>query len=256
MVCSGRRIHSVLFDLDDTLIDWANASLTWPDIYLPRTAKLRRYMIAAGHDLPDTDELNNLLKDAVIATWNEAKKTLRIPSLGDILCQMFSELGVNVSQIDPEDLLRVFGWAPRPGVTLFPDTLEVLAELRKREYRIGLLTNSFLPMWMRDIELHAYDLIKFMDARVTAADLGYLKPHPSVYWHLLEILQTSPDHAVFVGDRPRDDIAGANEAGMISVLIQPPHLKRRLHDVIPNFTITCLSELLPVLEGLEEGRYD
>jgi len=255
MDCNERRISSVLFDLDDTLIDWANASLTWPDIYRPRTSRVRRYVMDAGHCLPPLDELNDLLREAVITTWDKAKKTLRIPSLGDVLCRLFSDLGVDVSQMDPEDLLRVFGWAPRPGVTLFPDTIMVLTELRQRGYKIGLLTNSFLPMWMRDIELQAYELMEFLDARITAADIGYLKPHPIIYHRLLDMLQTPPGQAVFVGDRPRHDIAGANEAGLISVLINPPHLNRELHDVVPDFTITCLSELLPVLEGLEEGRY-
>jgi putative hydrolase of the HAD superfamily len=210
-------------------------------------------MVDNGHQLPPTEELNDLLRDAVIATWDEAKKTLRIPSLGGVLCKLFGELGADVSQVEPEELLRIFGWAPRPGVILFPDTLSVLTELRNRGYKIGLLTNSFLPMWMRDIELQAYELMEFMDARVTAADVGYLKPHPAIYLHLLDLLQTSPDQAVFVGDRPRYDIAGANKAGITSVLINPPHLDRELHDVIPDFTITCLSELLPVLEELEEG---
>jgi FMN phosphatase YigB (HAD superfamily) len=59
---------------------------------------------------------------------------------------------------------------------------------------------------------------------------------------------------VFVGDRPVNDIAGANEAGMISVLISPPHLDRELNGVQPDYIIQRLSELIPILDKLEEGQ--
>jgi hypothetical protein len=41
---------------------------------------------------------------------------------------------------------------------------------------------------------------------------------------------------------------------MISVLIVPPHLKRELNGVQPGYIIERLSELLPILDKLEEGQ--
>jgi putative hydrolase of the HAD superfamily len=109
-------------------------------------------------------------------------------------------------------------------------------------------------MWMRDSELVAYNLIQYFDARVTAADIGYLKPHPFIYHRAIEMLQTTPEKAVFVGDRPKNDIAGANDSGLTSVLMDPPHLNRDLDGVVPDYTISSLSELLPILEHLDSDR--
>jgi FMN phosphatase YigB (HAD superfamily) len=92
----------------------------------------------------------------------------------------------------------------------------------------------------------------FLDARITSGDVGYLKPHPEIYEHILKMLELKPEQAVFVGDRPQNDIAGANIAGLTSVLISPPHLDRDLEGVVPDYTITTLSELLPLLENLEK----
>jgi putative hydrolase of the HAD superfamily len=105
-------------------------------------------------------------------------------------------------------------------------------------------------MWMRDVELEAYEMLHYFDARVTSGDVGVLKPHPEIYEHILEMLDLRPDQAVFVGDRPINDIAGANEVGLVSVLMAPPHLERELDGVVPDFTIEKLSELIPLLEKL------
>ncbi len=138
------------------------------------------------------------------------------------------------------------------GVTLFDDTIPVLETLRQRAYKIGLVTNSMLPMWMRDVELHAYNIIDYFDARITSGDAGYMKPHPVIYTKILTALEITPEQAVFIGDRPGNDIAGANAVGITSVLMSPPHLNHKLNGNEPDYIITNLSDLLPILEALEK----
>ena len=153
-----------------------------------------------------------------------------------------------------------------PGVVPYPDTVAVLQALREAGYALGLVTNSYFPMWMRDVELEHYQLLDFFDVRITACDAGHLKPHRAIFTRALEHLDTEPERAVFVGDRPEHDIRGANDAGLISVLLDPPqdlgagrdlrqareYLERDLDGVVPDYTITTLSELLPILVELEK----
>ena len=56
-----------------------------------------------------------------------------------------------------------------------------------------------------------------------------------------------PARAVFVGDRPFDDIYGARQAGMRAVLRHNPAVPG--HDVEPDAAIDRLPELLPHLEA-------
>lgn len=247
----SRQIEAVLFDLDDTLIDWADLAVTREEYFGPRVERLHNYLSGLGYELPPASEFQSILDQAIFATWDDAKKSWIIESYGVIMSQVLQNMGFVVDGLDPDELLRVFGWDPWPGVVVFPDTISVLEELRDRGYKIGLLTNSFLPMWMRDRELEAFDLLSYFDARVTAADVGFVKPHPNIYYALLDMMQITPDRAVFVGDRPKNDIAGANAVGLISVLMDPPHLERELSGVVPDYTITCLSDLLPILENLD-----
>lgn len=249
----NRRIQAVIFDLDDTLIDWSQPELSWEEFTRPMTDNIHAHLTAAGHSLPERDEFYRCMREEVERVWDEAREEWKGAYFGSAISRTLRICEIDEAQVDLEEIMRVYDWGPMPGVELYEDALEVLATLRDRGYKLGLITNSFLPMWMRDVELRHYNLIDVFDARTTSGDAGYMKPHPAIYHQLLERLDVTPDRAVFVGDRPQNDIAGANEAGMISVLIDPPHLDRAVNEHVPDYTITKLSELVDVLERLEIG---
>jgi FMN phosphatase YigB (HAD superfamily) len=59
---------------------------------------------------------------------------------------------------------------------------------------------------------------------------------------------TEPARCVFVGDRPWDDIHGAQSVGMRAVLI--PHSDvPTFADATPDAVIDTLSELVPLIES-------
>jgi FMN phosphatase YigB (HAD superfamily) len=247
---SPRQVEAVIFDLDDTLISWSKPAVEWEVFHLSRVEALRNYLVESGHNLPEIQEFHEFVRSRIRQTWDNARDNWIIPSISEIMHQILVELDVDVAQVEMRTLLEKYNWGVFPGVIPFDDTLHVLEELRLREYKIGLVTNSIFPMWMRDVELEAFDIIKFFDARITSGDIGYLKPHPQIYEKILEMLDVRPERAVFVGDRPRNDIAGANQVGLISVLMAPLHLERELDGVVPDYTISTLSELIPLLEEL------
>lgn len=250
MATSRRKIESIIFDLDDTLISWASPTVGRKDFYWPRIAKIHSYLRAMDLQPPPVEEFWLIIDEAIISAWAQAKQTWQIDSLGDILGQVFIDLGLQLNPIDTDEILRQIDWGPRPGVVVFPDTHRVLSELKRRRFKLGLLTNSFLPMWVRDAELESYDLLDYWDARISAADVGYLKPHKKIFLKLLQQLDTEASQAIFVGDRPQNDIYGANEVGMVSILMKPQYLHRDLEGTVPDYTIHCLDELLPIVDGI------
>lgn len=251
-----RWIQAVIFDLDDTLIDWSQPQMSWADYTRPMTDRLHGFLSNAGHRLPASDEFYTCLSQEVQREWDSARAEWKGASFREALRRTLQICDVDASRIDIEELMRAYDWQPMPGVVLFDDALHVLAELRRRGYKLGLITNSFLPMWMRDVELRHYELIDLFDARTTSGDAGYMKPHPAIYRQMMAELDVAPGRSLFVGDRPEHDIAGANKAGMISVLMDPPHLQREVGENKPDFTIETLSELLEILERLEIGRVE
>jgi FMN phosphatase YigB (HAD superfamily) len=134
MSAQAQRIDAVIFDLDDTLIDWSSPAVSWSDFVRPKTVAVYDYLSAAGHRLPPVEEFVAALDAAVRATWDEARKDWTIRSMEAVLAQVFVDLALEVGAIDLREVLRVYSWAPFPGVELFPDTIEVLRAIRGRGY--------------------------------------------------------------------------------------------------------------------------
>lgn len=247
------QLDTIIFDLDDTLISWANPKIEWRDYLKPFFGSLHSYLKQQGHEVDEkllATTFGRNTRDAWAATReNEAYIAV---SLGGVLARVVEELEISADAIDVDELMRCADWRPFPGVDLYPDTHDVLDELRERGYKIGLITNAFQPMWMRDVELASYDLIDRLDARITSGDTGFMKPHPAIFWRMLGMLDSEPDRAMYVGDSPAHDVRGANETGLISVHIDPPHLDKQPKSPIeqPDFTITTLSDLIPVIDKI------
>ena len=70
-----------------------------------------------------------------------------------VLTRCFEASGLNVGMIDMDEVMLAYDWNTVPNVSLFEDTEPVLEILYQQGYKLGLVTNSMMPMWMRDIEL-------------------------------------------------------------------------------------------------------
>lgn len=98
---------------------------------------------------------------------------------------------------------------------LFPDALQTLSSLRASGLKLGLITNGSVPMQtskLRCLALaSAFDTILISDAE------GFSKPDIQIFHLAVERLGVKPGQAVFVGDNPEVDLAGARAAGMLAI---------------------------------------
>ena len=100
----------------------------------------------------------------------------------------------------------------------FPETMSVLSSLRaKRIYKLGLLTNSiyqgFNPLKRR------YKLESLFDVILPSYEAGLIKPDPRFFELMIKQLGLSKSQAIMFGDSLKDDIEGAENAGIRAVLI-------------------------------------
>jgi HAD superfamily hydrolase (TIGR01549 family) len=131
------------------------------------------------------------------------------------------------------------GWLESENFELYEDVLPVLEALRDAGLKIGLVSNT-----SRDLDAFVRHHGLDVDAWVSSGVHGKVKPSPSIFKAVLELLEVEPEAAVMVGDSPEDDVAGAEALGMRGVLIDREGKNER-EDALP----TLLA--LPSLLGLE-----
>jgi putative hydrolase of the HAD superfamily len=145
-----------------------------------------------------------------------------------------------------QEALAAYHGAWEATVDHDPCAAQVLEQCRARGWRTGLLSNTHWPRDLHERWLAEAGLLDLLDARVYTSDLAHMKPHPEAFGALLRLLDVAPAEAVFVGDRPRDDVFGAQSAGLRAVLLSGRAVEG--YDVTPDAVLPELSELLPVLD--------
>lgn len=104
-------------------------------------------------------------------------------------------------------------WAEHHHFTLYDDVKDTL-ELLAPRYRLGLISNSH--RCLESFQEH-FELTGLIEATVSSAELGVLKPHPAIFEAALTQLGVPAARAVMVGDSLVHDVEGARQAGMHGV---------------------------------------
>jgi putative hydrolase of the HAD superfamily len=228
------------------IFDWGG-TLTTSD--LGRADLLDLWRLAA-HRLDPTreDDLVAALAAVDERFWQRTTTTFESWRLAEILEAASAELGLDVTDavIEEATTHHLDGWTTH--IRHEADAGPVLRQLRARGLRIGLLSNTNWPRAFHEHFLDRDGLADLIDARLYTSDLGHVKPHPSVFLDALASVDVDdPARAVFVGDRPYDDIYGAKQVGLRTVLRASPDVPP--FDVEPDAVIDGLTELVGLIDG-------
>lgn len=243
-------LKAVLFDLDDTLIDWSGFNSQWEKMEAIRLPPVYKYLATLGTPSGDYEYFREEYVRRVRDAWMSARSTLIAPHLGRILVETSVSLGLDAEVVDEALCLDHYAWGIAEGTCVFEDVFESLTSLRDAGLRFGIVTNAFAPMFLRDIELELHGLLDyFPECRLSAADVGWLKPHPDIFETALSCLGLVADEVVFVGDNLTADIAGAQAAGMKAILrVKNPPVPMISGLVVPDAAINTLNELEPIFD--------
>ncbi len=241
-------IRAVIFDLGGTLIDWPD----YNEDLVRRWGLAYNYLIATlpRIDWPTQDDYVQAMRDAEKSHWRLVETVQGSTSPTALIRDGFSRLGREASEEEVLTALGGYGQAINGWAFVFPDAVETLTELRKRGYRIGLLSNTWWAASWHNAEIAAHGLTSLLDEITYTSDLPHSKPHPSVFLHVAERLNVAPNECVMVGDRMVDDISGALNAGMRGVWRKNDYPWPKPDTIIPTAVISNLSELLPLLQKL------
>jgi len=138
-----------------------------------------------------------------------------------------------------------------------PDAKQVVVELSRRGYRLGILSNTItereIPRWLEEDGLSQYFLTV-----VLSSIFGHRKPGPEIYWEAARRAGVDPARAAYVADNPSRDVAGSRRAGfgMIIIMLEPAELEKKdlTGENKPDLVIHKLSELLGIFPARQTPR--
>ena len=204
------NVKALLFDLDDTLLDYSGGvDRSWTEACTACGAP-------AGID-PVT------LVAAIAETrrwfWDDPARHRRerVNMLGawqHIVEFALERLGRPAPDL-AEAIARDYAARRRAVMRLFPDSLACLTELRRRGIPLALVTNGDASQQRYKIERH--DLARYFDAIVIEGEFGAGKPDEAVYWHALGALRMKPGEALMVGDHLEWDVGAPQRLGLTGV---------------------------------------
>lgn len=225
-------IKAVLFDLGNTLVGYYK-SAEFPSV-LRRC--LRRCSEAQGWP-GDLDRDEALFERAL--QLNQERPDFAVRPLGERLRHLFDTHGA-LDDLALAGLSAAFMEPIFDLARLSPQAPIVLAGLRRRGIKTAIVSNtpwgSPASAWRTELARHG--LLDMVDAAVFCVDVGWRKPHRAPFDRALALLNVTPREAVFVGDDPRWDVAGARNAGvrpvLIGSLVRAPDLEtiQNLEDVM------------------------
>lgn len=98
----------------------------------------------------------------------------------------------------------------------YPDARQALLDLRESGLALVCVSNWDCSL---GAVLDRCGLGELLDGAVSSAEAGARKPDPTIFAPALELAGCAPAEAVHVGDSPEEDVAGAQAAGIPSLLL-------------------------------------
>ena len=234
-------IAALLFDLDDTLLDysggvdgsWAGACHACcpragvdPSVLLGALAETRRWFW-------DDAERHRRERVNMLGAWQH------------IVEFALERLGCAAPDGFAAAVARDFAARRREVMRLFPDALDTLKHFRKQGVPLGLITNGDAGQQRDKIERHG--LARFFDTILIEGEFGTGKPEEIVYRHALQALGASATTAWMVGDHLEWDVSAPQRLGVRGVWMdREGHGLPSGSTVRPHRIIRSLDELIPL----------
>lgn len=227
-------IKHIFLDLDDTLLDF----------HLAEKIAMRQTFLAMG--VPNDDGTLARYSEINRSCWERLERGEwgRREVLVGRFKLLFAELGLDVdaeaTQQMYEDKLCIGHY--------FLEGAEALLDGLYGKYKLYITSNGTARV--QDSRIASANIARYFDGIFISQRVGADKPSPIFFERVFaEIEGFNPKEAIIVGDSLTSDIQGGRDAGIITCLYNPKGKAGR-EDIIPDYEIRHLDELIPLLERL------
>jgi len=236
--------RAVLFDWAYTLVDLVHED--------DRAAFVRLAKFLRGKDieLPEFEVLFEAYQGLFYGLINESRQTHREACFETVLRHLFFQYGIKIEgRTSWKEILTIYYEVIHGVRTIYPDVISTLERFRDSGVRMGVISNTTNPQFIKDEERHRTGLNPYFEFALYSSSTPYRKPHPSIFNAAIARLQMDAEDILFVGDNLQMDVAGPQAVGISAAWLNRGGSS--LSDsIIPDYQINSLSELLQI-EPLE-----
>jgi putative hydrolase of the HAD superfamily len=244
-VTAGRRpVDAVIFDWGGTLTPWHTIDFA------------EQWHVYAQHYAGDPHAAERLAKE-ILAAEERAWRRLRGDGGSARIAEILAEAGVDTDHPGHEAARAAYEEFWEPHTFTDPDVAPLFAGLHQRGIKVGVLSNT---IWSREYHERVFardGVLHFIDGAVYSSEIGHAKPHREAFRAAMRAVGAGdPEACVYVGDRPYEDVHGAQRAGLRAVLVPHsdiPAAQRAPVDVRPDAVVERLLDMLDVVDAWAAG---
>ena len=191
-------IRAIIFDLDNTLLDFVKMKQ-----FAVKAAITA--MIEAGLNVDEEKAYQDIFDLYVEKGWENQQV------FDDYLNQTVGKVSNKILAAGIVSYRR----AREATLLVYPNVNKTLIELIKMGIQLSVVSDApSREAWMR---LYYLNLHHVFDPVLTFDDTGVRKPSPKPFEMALEIMKSTPNEVLMIGDWPERDVVGAKQIGMKTI---------------------------------------
>lgn len=220
------KIKLVIFDAGDVLYDWSG----WLDVFDEEIRKFsKKHSVKFPlnhHEIWDSKDIGKAASVGRISLKEAHRRHLKAIGLPENLTKEYHELDKKaLRSIKPKDR----------------ETRNVLLELKKKGYKIAVLSDTPHTKSQKEFILELVGLDDLFDEISVSSEIGHTKPNKEAYLAVLNYFRAKPSEVVFVA-HDKDELVGAKKLGIKTISYQG-------HES-GDFVIQGFEEILDIVEKL------
>jgi putative hydrolase of the HAD superfamily len=252
--------RAILFDLDDTIIEFASsAGPCWKavcDRFAPECDDVTSERLLAALDAYRTWYWGDPERHRVGRLDMAAARR-------GVIAGAFRNLGLDRPVLISR-MADAFAETRAEALRLFPEAIDVLRDLRSLSIRLALITNG--ERGEQRAKIDRFGLAPYFDHIQVEGEFGAGKPDERVYRHALDQIAVRPADAWMVGDNLEWDVKGAQQVGIRGIWrdiagtglpptspAQPDQVIRSLTELIPGKS-ACSADPREEEAGPDDGH--
>ena len=208
--------------------------------------KVFSFLNSKNISLPDFEEYLDRSRKIFLPMIEDARVTNQEALFETALQKLMNDFGILLNGgITIKKLLEVYYLEVYTGRKVYPEVMRVLNHFKKMGVRMGIVSNTTNPQFMKEREMQIFGLQSYFEFAIYSSTTAFRKPHPAIFKLAIDNFKIEPQEILFVGDNFSLDVVGAKKVGMKSAWVNREG-KVIPKDIEPDYELHSLDDLFRI----------